>query len=161
MIIFFHFYDLKICSNSISASPNGWTDGGIALEWLEVCFDAQTKEKAAYSEAPQVLLMDRHSSHYTPELLKYARDNNITILGYPPHCTHALQGLDVVCFARMKEAWKEEICRFEDLHRSKVTKGDFAEVFGNTFHKAFKAPTILAAFEKTGIHPYNSDVITP
>ena len=105
--------------------------------------------------------MDGHSSHYTPELLKYARDNNITILGYPPHCTHALQGLDVVCFARMKEAWKEEIRKFEDLHRSKVTKGDFTEVFGNAFHKAFTVPTILAAFEKTGIHPYNSDVITP
>ena len=129
------------------------TLGGIALEWLEVCFDAQTKEKAA--GAPRVLLMDRHSSHYTPELLKYAQDNNIIILGYPPHCTYALQGLDVVCFARMKEAWKEEICKFEDLHRSKVTKGDFTEVFGNASHKAFTAPTVLAAFKKTGIHPYN------
>jgi len=105
--------------------------------------------------------MDGHSSHYTPELLKYAQDDNIIILGYPPHCTHALQGLDVVCFARMKETWKEEIRKFEDLHRSKVTKGDFAEVFGNAFHKAITLPTILAAFEKTGIHPYNPDVITP
>jgi len=124
-----------------------------------VCFDAQTKEKAA--GATRVLLMDGHSSHYTPELLKYARENNIIILGYPPHCTHALQGLDVVCFARMKDAWKEEIRKFEDLHKSKVTKGDFTEVFGNAFHKAFTAPTVLAAFEKTGIHPYNPNVITP
>jgi len=83
--------------------------------------------------------MDGHSSHYTPELLKYARDNNIIILGYPPYCTHALQGLDVVCFARMKEA----------------------EVFGNAFLKSFTVPTVLAAFEKTGIHPYNPNVITP
>src|SRR5258705_906966 len=122
-------------------------------------FDRQTKDKAA--GATRVLLMDGHSSHYTPELLKYARDNNIIILGYPPHCTHALQGLDVVCFARMKDAWKEEIRKFEDLHKSKVTKGDFAEVFGNAFHKAFTVPTVLAAFEKTGIHPYNPNVITP
>jgi len=61
----------------------------------------------------------------------------------------------------MKEAWKEEILKFEDLHKSKVTKGDFAEVFGNTFHKTFTVPTILAAFWKTRIHPYNPDVITP
>ena len=155
---FIYLYNLETHS-SISASPNGWTDGGIALEWFEVCFDAQTKEKAA--GAPRVLLMDGHSSHYTPELLKYAQENNIIILGYPPHCTHALQGLDVVCFARMKEAWKEEIRKFKDLHRSKVTKGDFTEVFGNAFHKAFTVPTILSAFEKTGIHPYNPDVITP
>ena len=104
--------------------------------------------------------MDGHSSHYTLELLKYAQDNNI-ILGYPPHYTHALQGLDVVCFARIKEAWKEQIHKFKDLHRSKVMKGDFTKVFGNAFHKAFTVPTILAAFKKTGIHPYNPDVITP
>ena len=81
--------------------------------------------------------MDGHSSHYTLELLKYTQDNNIIILGYPPHCTHTLQGLDVVCFVRMKEAWKEEIRKFKDLHISKVTKGDFTEMFGNAFHMAF------------------------
>ena len=37
------------------------------------------------------------------EFIQYARDNNIIVLGYPPHCTHALQGLDVVCFVKMKE----------------------------------------------------------
>ena len=63
--------------------------------------------------------MDGHSSHYTPELLDFARDNNIIILGYPPHCTHALQGLDVICFARMKEAWKKEIHKFEELHNER------------------------------------------
>jgi hypothetical protein len=43
----FHFNDQKIHYNSISACLNGWMDGGIALEWLKVCFDAQMKEKAA------------------------------------------------------------------------------------------------------------------
>ena len=63
-----------------------------------------------------VLLLNGHSSHYTPELLEYAQDQNIIILGYLPHCTHALQGLDVVCFAWMKEAWKQVINEFETLH---------------------------------------------
>jgi hypothetical protein len=121
-------------------------------------FDRQTKEKAAGET--RVLLMDGHSSHYTPELLDFARTNNIIILGYPPHCTHALQGLDVVCFARMKEAWKEEIHKFEELHRTKVTKGDFTEVFGKAFLKAFTEATICSAFEKTGVYPFNPEVIT-
>ena len=63
-------------------------------------FDRQTKEKAA--GRTRVLLMDGHSSHYSLELLRFARENNIIVLGYPPHCTHVLQGLDVVCFAKMK-----------------------------------------------------------
>ena len=83
------------------------------MEWMVKDFDAQTRDKA--EGRTRVLLLDGHSSHYTPELLEYARDQNIMILGYPPHCTHALQGLDVVCFARMKEAWKQVINEFETL----------------------------------------------
>jgi hypothetical protein len=142
----------------ISHSPNGWTDGDLAFEWMVEDFDRQTKDKA--NGETRVLLMDGHSSHYTPELLDFARSNNIVILGYPPHCTHALQGLDVVCFARMKEAWKEEIHEFEDLHRTKVTKGDFTAVFGKAFLRAFTEETILSAFEKTGVYPFNPEVIT-
>ena len=108
----------------------------------------------------RVLLLDGHSSHHTPELLTFARENNIVILGYPPHCTHALQGLDVVCFARMKEAWKEEINAFELRTGRAVRKGDFAEVFGKAFLKAFTPETVQAAFKATGIYPFNPDVIT-
>ena len=55
------------------------------------------------------------------------------ILGYPPHCTHALQGLDVVCFTRMKEKWKQVIIDFEVLHWAKVTKVDFIGLFGKAY----------------------------
>lgn len=48
-------------------------------------FDAQTRDKAA--GRTRVLLMDGHSSHYTVELLDYARAQNIIILGYPPQRT--------------------------------------------------------------------------
>ena len=66
-------------------------------------FDALVKEKAGGCTCLDLVLMDGHSSYYTPELLKYAWDNNIVILAYPPHCTHMLQGLDIVCFTKMKE----------------------------------------------------------
>jgi DDE superfamily endonuclease len=65
-------------------------------------FDAETKVKAGGET--RILILDGHSSHYTLDFIDYARANNINLLGYPAHCTHALQGLDVVCFAKMKEA---------------------------------------------------------
>ena len=123
----------------IACSLNGWTDGELAVEWMVEDFDRQTKEKA--DGKTQVLLMYRHSSHYTLELLEFAQANDIIILGYPLHCTHALQGLDIVCFVRMKEAWKEEIHKFEELH-GKVTTGDFTKVFSKAFLTAFTEPTI-------------------
>ena len=81
-------------------------------------FDPETQERA--NGETRVLLLDGHSSHHTLELIEYAREHNIVLLGYPPHCTHALQGLDVVCFARMKDAWKSSISDFEALHARPV-----------------------------------------
>jgi DDE superfamily endonuclease len=143
--------------SSIGHSPNGWTDGELALQWMIKDFDVQTREKAAGQT--RVLLLDGHSSHYTPELLEFARDHNIMILGYPPHCTHALQGLDVVCFAKMKGAWKTVIREFEDLHLTKVTKGDFTGLFGKAYLAAFTKDTIEAAFRATGVYPFDRTVI--
>src|ERR1700683_1682824 len=103
-------------------------------------FDAQMKEKAGGHT--HVVLMDGHSSHYTLELLKYAQDNNIVILGYPPHCTHVLQGLDVIYFAKMKEEFQKEIHEFKDSHMTSVGKGDFARVFGHAFLWSFTPESI-------------------
>ena len=147
-----------LISFRIAHSPNGWTDGELAARWIVDDFDRQTREKAAGET--RVLLLDGHNSHHSLDLLTFSRQNNIDILGYPPKCTHALQGLDVVCFARMKEAWKEEICHFEELHRTAVKKGNFTGVFGRAFLKAFTTNMILAAFSATGIYPFNADVIT-
>jgi hypothetical protein len=122
-------------------------------------FEPQTKDKAAGGK-PRVLLLDGHSSHYTLDVVQFARAHNITLLAYPPHCTHALQGLDVACFAKMKSAWKEEINTFEDKNRKKVGKGDFTGVFGRAYTKAFTSETVDAAFRATGIHPFNPNVIS-
>lgn len=143
----------------LCVSENGWTDGELALEWMVKDFDPQTHEKAGGET--RVLLMDGHSSHYSADLLEYCVANNIEVLGYPPHCTHALQGLDVVCFAKMKSIWKEEVSTFESLHKRGVNKDDFCSVFGCAFLCAFTAKNIEAAFEATGIHPYNPNIIRP
>ena len=145
-------------SFSIAVSPNGWTDGELAAKWIVEDFDQQTCDKANGKTC--VLILDGHSSHHTEQLLNFALANNIIILGYPPHCTHALQGLDVVCFARMKEDWKLQIMEFEELHKRKVKKRDFVGVFGKAFVNAFTEETVLAAFQATRIFPFNTDVIT-
>jgi len=141
----------------ISYSPNGWTDRELALEWIKKHFDPMTYEKA--NGQIWVLLLDGHKSHYSRDLLFYAHKNNIMILGYPPHCTHALQGLDVVCFARIKEVWKEELNSYEQDHNQSLPKSNFVFVFGTAFLHAFTPKTIQAAFTAIGIHPYNPNII--
>ena len=143
--------------NRFCVSPNGWIDSELATHYMIKDFDEQTRDKA--EGRTRVLLLDGHSSHHTPELLRYAKEHNIIVLG-PPHCTHALQGLDVVCFARMKEAWKLEVRAFEERTGRKLGKSEFAEVFGAAFARAFIPQTIQAAFRVTGIFPFDPTVIT-
>jgi hypothetical protein len=122
-------------------------------------FDSQTKDKAG--GRTRVLLLDGHSSHYMVGILEYAQQSGIVILGYPPHCTHALQGLDVICFAKMKTEFRHKIQAFEDLHGgNSIKKGDFAGIFGQVFNQAFNPETVKAAFKATGVWPFNPDAIS-
>ncbi len=98
------------------------------MQWMEDMFKPQMQEKA--NRCTQVLLLDGHSSHHSAELFEFVKAHKIEVLGYPLHTTHALQGLDIVCFAKMKKAWKDEITMHESHTMGKVAKTDFAEVFG-------------------------------
>ncbi|KIK02647.1 hypothetical protein K443DRAFT_36323, partial [Laccaria amethystina LaAM-08-1] len=143
---------------SFTCSEDGWTDAKIGYRWLSEVFDPETKAKAAGWK--RVLILDGHSSHYTAEFLKYACENDIIVLGYPPHCTHALQGLDVVCFARMKEAWKKVISQLEDETKAAVSKPDFLYLFGTAYNESFTEATVKAAFQVTGVYPFNKNAIS-
>ena len=151
--------------NSIKAafgvSDNGWIDNEHALWWLQHHFDPLTKGKA--NGRPRVLFLDGHGSHLSVLFIQYARDANIIILCYPPHTTHLLQGLDVVCFAKFKQVYAKHVKLFETEHPhlKGLRKVDFTSVCGTAMIEAFSPATVAAAFSATGIDPYNPNVIDP
>ncbi|KAL5530820.1 hypothetical protein ACEPAF_7078 [Sanghuangporus sanghuang] len=149
----------NVINANCTSSPNGWTDSQIALMWFKDHFEPETREKA--KGRLRVLLLDNHKSHYSLELLEEAVKHNITILGYPPHWTHALQGLDVVCFAKMKHNWRHLIREFESTSLHSVGKQNFLELFGAAFLLSFSKETVLSAFKVTGIHPFSRNIISP
>ncbi|THU89239.1 DDE-domain-containing protein, partial [Dendrothele bispora CBS 962.96] len=154
-----HFQSKWQNNNLICISENGWTDGESALQWMKKDFNLQTQEKANGETC--ILFMDGHNSHYSADLLEYCKGNNIEILGYPPHCTHALQGLDVVCFAKQKGCWKDEVNKREETTGRGVNKEDFAKVFGTAFIQAMTEDIILAAWKATGLIQFNPNIIKP
>jgi hypothetical protein len=138
-------------------SKKGWTDGEIGVEWIKI-FEEQTRQKA--NGRDRLLLVDGHNSHYTRGFLEYARQHHIHILCYPAHATHVYQGLDVVIFGPLKVAWTQERDRFERDTRQKVTKENFLAVYGAAHVKTLTAQNIQAAFRKTGVAPFNPNVVT-
>lgn len=104
--------------------------------------------------------MDNHSSHYSLGLLLAARQINVEIFGYPPHCTHALQGLDIVCFAKMKTTYRKLVRDFELRVQRPAAKQDFLELFGRAYLLSFDSETVQSAFRVTGVYPFDRNAIT-
>ena len=74
-------------------TDNGWIDGYIGIEWLQIHFG-----KFALSSAPgrtRLLLCDNHSSHNTFEFYEHCLANSISLFFLPSHATHVLQPVDV------------------------------------------------------------------
>ncbi|KYG44865.1 hypothetical protein M433DRAFT_155121, partial [Acidomyces richmondensis BFW] len=76
-----------------STSNSGWTSNSHAFEWIRTVFEPCTRP--ASPEERRLLTMDGHSSHITADFIAFCIDNAIDILILPPHCSHALQPLDI------------------------------------------------------------------
>lgn len=105
--------------------------------------------------------MDGHNSHYTRGFLQYAHEHQIIVLCYPAHCTHILQGLDVVVFATVKRCLCEERDKWEHSTGERFSKTNFLGIYGRAHLQALTPDNIKALFRKTGVWPFDPTVITP
>jgi hypothetical protein len=81
------------------------------------------------------------------------------VLCYPSHSTHVYQGLDVVIFSALKRTWSDEQDHFK-CNGSQDTKSNFIGIYAKVHVRAFMPKNIKSAFAKTGIIPYNPNVMT-
>ncbi|THU97499.1 DDE-domain-containing protein, partial [Dendrothele bispora CBS 962.96] len=141
---------------SFAHSEKGWTDGEIGVAWIQD-FHEQTKSKA--QERTRLLLVDGHNSHYTRGFLRFAREHRIHVLCYPAHGTHVYQGR-VVIFAPLKQYWTQEKDAYYRRTRKRITKSNFLLIYGTAHKQALTVENIKAAFRKTGVVPYNPEIVS-
>lgn len=53
-----------------------------------------------------LILCEDHSSHITIDFVTFASDDHITILTFPPHCSHRLQPLDVSFYGSFEARYR-------------------------------------------------------
>ena len=53
-------------------------------------------------ERPVVLLLDNHDSHLSIEATDYCKQNKLSVLLFPPHCSNKLQHLDLSVYGPLK-----------------------------------------------------------
>jgi hypothetical protein len=142
-----------------AASSNGWSCDALGQQWLEMIFNRHTSMKSGNRR--RLLLVDGHSSHVNMKFLNFADSNRILVLILPPHSTHRLQPLDVGLFSPLATAYTNELNKlmYMSLGMISMSKRMFWPLFRASWRHSFTASNIASAFAKTGIFPYNPDVM--
>ena len=67
-------------------------------------------------ERPALLLMDNNDNHCSLEVVDLARENDLTIVTFPPHCSHRLQSLDVSVYGPLKKHYSTAVNEWNLSH---------------------------------------------
>ena len=136
------------------------SNGRINTDLFEAWFLEHFLEKAV-SARPLFLLLDGHSTHYQPQVIRLAVEHNCIILCLPPHTTHEAQPLDVGVFAPLKVQWTR-VCHefYQKNPGSVVTKCNFSRLFSQTWCLAVTPVNITSGFRRAGVYLLDQNVLT-
>ena len=136
-------------------SSKGWMDRSLFNDWFFDHFLTNIP-----TARPVLLLMDGHSSHYCPEVIRAAAAERVVLFTLPPHTTHLIQPLDKGCFAPLKAEWRKCCQEFFAKNPGQIiTRYDFNEVFRDAWMRGMSMKNIISAFRTTGVYPFSRKVI--
>ena len=136
-------------------SSNGWINSDLFEGWFVEHF-----LENAVSARPLFLLLDGHSTHYQPQVIRLALEHNCIVLCLPPHTTHESQPLDVGVFAPLKVQWTQICHEFYQKNPGRIiTKFNFCRLFSQAWCQAVTPKNIMAGFRRAGVYPYNPKAI--
>jgi hypothetical protein len=140
----------------LSVSENGWTNNVLGLKWLKH-FNKCTEARQVGRH--RLLILDGHESHLNQDFKDYCLEHGILTLYMPPHSSHVLQLLDVVCFSPLKCKYSQ---RVRDLARQRafhINKEGFLPAFRDAFFDVFTEVNCRKAFKALGLVPTNAQVV--
>ncbi|CAH2102825.1 unnamed protein product [Euphydryas editha] len=106
--------------------PSGWIQTHLFTEWFQHFVEYVKPTEAS----PVLLILDGHYSHTKNiELIDLAKQNHVTILSLPPHCTHKVQPLDRSFMGPLKSYYSEEVRLFLRETNRPLTPYDVVELF--------------------------------
>lgn len=141
----------EVSGTKYGLSEKGWITTELFQSWLTEYF-----LEYAVSKRPLFLLLDGHSTHYQPDLIRYARINDVVMLCLPPHTTHETQPLDTGIFKPLKTQLHTE------ESRSGNNKIHLQLPLSQAWLLAVTPANVMAGFKTSGVYPLNrSAVKTP
>ncbi|XP_050306284.1 uncharacterized protein LOC126743298 [Anthonomus grandis grandis] len=136
---------------------SGWFDMNLFEVWFFKLLLPHVKENCNGESV--VLLGVNLASHFSPTVVKAAKENNIYVAPLTPNLTHFMQPLDVAFFAPMKKKWRAIL---DDWRKTRRVKGTLLkEHFPNLLNHLWRSlqerveENLKSEFRATGICPYD------
>ena len=137
-------------------SKKGWMDSELFHLWFTQHFLVHAPPTRP------LLLMDGHSTHFEPNVIRKAAEGRVILFCLPPHTTHLLQPLDKGCFGPLKVCWRRECQAYLRRNPGKVmTQFEFSRVFSQAWFQGMSMSTVIAGFRTTGVYPFDRHAIQP
>lgn len=134
------------------ANPSGWMNSELFVAVMRHFIQHSNSSKTN----PTLLILDNHESHFSVETLNLAKDNGVTMLTLPPHCSNKLQPLDVAVYAPFKTYYNSALDSWMMRNPGKpITIFQIAKCVGYAFDKSMTPSNIKAGFKKCGIVPFD------
>lgn len=138
-----------------TAHVSGWMNKEIFQLWLEHF----VKSTRCSQGSPALLLMDNHISHLSISVINYAKENGLTLLTFPPHCSHKLQPLDRCVYGPLKKFYSDSCARWMTSHPGRtISIYEIGDCLGESYPRAFTPSNIMSGFRVAGIHPLTPDI---
>jgi hypothetical protein len=133
----------------VSSLLTGWTNNDVGWAWLEQGFNRRTKQKVRLQKEWLLLILNGHRSHLSMDFIEFCEANCILLAVFPPHSTHTLQPLDVVCFKPLSSnyTFALNVHLFKTQGMLPVQKGDFFTLFWGAWKSNFTTKLVLKFFE--------------
>ena len=137
-------------------SDNGWINTELFEAWMSEHF-----LQHAVSARPLLLLLDGHSTHYQPQILRLAKENDVIILCLPPHTTHKAQPLDCGVFGPLKAHWSHVCHAYLQQNPGRIiTCFQFSSLFSQAWSAAVSTANIISGFHTCGVYQFNPCAIS-
>ena len=150
-------YTGEVPGTMYGLSDSGWMTSELFDLWFVHHFLPH-----APSARPLLLLLDGHSSHYNPAVIRKAAEEKVIMFCLPPHSSHESQPLDIGPFGPLKASWREVCQQFLAKNPGKVvTRFTFSKLFNEAWCSAMNMKNVVAGFRYTGIYPLNRSALIP
>lgn len=149
-----HFLDLASSETVAIANGSGWMTSKEFVEWMKHFI----KYSRASLNTPVLLLLDNHASHLN-EAVDLASQNGVTMVTFPPHCSHRMQPLDVTVFGPVKGAYNKAHDAWMKINSGKPMDINIIPSLAKTGIERGATPAnIISGFKCTGICPYDPEI---